>query len=80
MDSNFERAFAYSVPFYLYLPQNLRDELYYDKNRVGSHKDIFPTLYALSLSGVKYLSLGGRDMPAKPKGVKRNLVLCTCLD
>lgn len=34
-------------------------------------KDIFPTLYALSLSGVKYLSLGGRDMLAKPKGVKK---------
>ena len=71
MDSNFERAFAYSVPFYLYLPQNLRDGLYYDKNRVGSHKDIFPTLYALSLSEVKYLSLGGRDMLAKPKDTKK---------
>ncbi|WP_370522479.1 hypothetical protein [Helicobacter winghamensis] len=34
-------------------------------------KDIFPTLYALSLSGVKYLSLGGRDMLAKPKDVKK---------
>lgn len=41
MDSSFDRAFACSVPFYLYLPQNLRDGLYYDKNRVGSHKDIF---------------------------------------
>ncbi|MEB2817227.1 LTA synthase family protein [Campylobacter upsaliensis] len=71
MDSNTHKAFAYSVPFYLYLPQHLRHNLYYDKNRVGSHKDIFPTLYHLSLSQTQYLGLGGRNMLAKAKDAKK---------
>ncbi|MFY4724297.1 LTA synthase family protein [Campylobacter jejuni] len=67
---NSQKAFAYSVPFYLYVPKDLQDGIYYDKNRIGSHKDIFPTLYALSLSNVKYLSMGGRNMLAKPSDEK----------
>lgn len=67
---NSQKAFAYSVPFYLYVPKDLQDGIYYDKNRIGSHKDIFPTLYALSLSNVKYLSVGGRNMLAKPSDEK----------
>lgn len=66
MDLNSQKAFAYSVPFYLYVSKNLQNELYYDRFRLGSHKDIFPTLYALSLSEVNYLSVGGRNMLAKP--------------
>lgn len=71
-DINFsnEKAFAYSVPFYLYIPKIFQKGLYYDKNRIGSHKDIFPTLYDLSLSKVEFLSLGGRSMlkpPTNPK-------------
>lgn len=65
IDNTSEKAFAYSVPFYLYVPQSLQENIYYDKKRIGSHKDIFPTLYALSLSEVSYLSLGGRNMLAK---------------
>ncbi|TXE80324.1 LTA synthase family protein [Campylobacter peloridis] len=64
MNLNSQKAFAYSVPFYLYLPKHLKKNVYYDKNRIGSHKDIFPTLYNLSLSNTKYLSLGGRNMLA----------------
>ena len=70
IDFNKEKAFAYSVPFYLYVPKIFQKELYYDKNRIGSHKDIFPTLYDLSLSEVEFLSLGGRSMlkpPTNPK-------------
>ncbi|TKX33126.1 LTA synthase family protein [Campylobacter aviculae] len=70
IDLNSQKAFAYSVPFYLYVPKILQNDIYYDKNRLGSHKDIFPTLYALSLSNVHYLSLGGRNMLAKPKDEK----------
>ena len=32
--------------------------LHINKNRYGSHKDIFPTLINLSLSNQKYFSLG----------------------
>ncbi|MCW1360888.1 LTA synthase family protein [Campylobacter sp. CCS1377] len=67
MDLNHEKAFAYSVPFYLYVPKKLQDNIYYDKNRIGSHKDIFPTLYNLTLSEVEYLSLGGKSMLLKPE-------------
>lgn len=70
MDLNSQKAFAYSVPFYLYIPKDLQDDIYYDKDRVGSHKDIFPTLYALSLNNVKYLSVGGRNMLARPSDEK----------
>lgn len=68
IDESKERAFAYSVPFYVFVPQKYRANLHYDKNRLGSHKDIFPTLYALSGSKeAHYFSVGGRDMFAKPR-------------
>ena len=68
IDESKERAFAYSVPFYVFVPQKYRANLHYDKNRIGSHKDIFPTLYALSGSKeARYFSVGGRDMFAKPR-------------
>lgn len=66
IDFTKEKAFAYSVPFYLYIPKIFQKELHYDKNRIGSHKDIFPTLYDLSLSEVEFLSLGGRSMLKPP--------------
>ena len=65
--NNSQRALNYAVPFYLYIPKALQKGLYYDKNRIGSHKDIFPTLYALSLSEVEFLSLGGKNMLEKPQ-------------
>ncbi|MBL7479687.1 LTA synthase family protein [Legionella bononiensis] len=54
----------YAVPFYLYVPHQLLNHVnwHYDPSRVGSHKDIFPTLYAFSLSNQKYNSLCGRNM------------------
>ncbi|AJC88081.1 LTA synthase family protein [Campylobacter insulaenigrae] len=70
MDAKTQKAFAYSVPFYLYVPKNLQKDIYYDKNRIGSHKDIFPTLYALSLDNVDYLSLGGKSMLRTPSDKK----------
>lgn len=54
------------VPFLLHLPAAIRAaaEWRYDPARVGSHKDIFPTLYSYSLPGVDYLALGGRNILA----------------
>lgn len=57
-------AVTNSVPFYLYIPEQIKDKVgyQYNKDRVGSHKDIFPTLYAFSLSGANYYSLGGANL------------------
>ena len=48
------------VPFYIYLPDALRPKTY-DSSVFGSHKDIFPTLYPLTLSDTKYVAIG-QDM------------------
>ena len=59
-----EFAISASVPFYLYVPEEIKKhiDIIYDFNRVGSHKDIFPTLYNLSLSDTPYISLGGNNL------------------
>lgn len=55
-----------AVPFYLYVPNTIlgKVDFYYDPERIGSHKDIMPTLYHFSLSNQSYLALGGRNMLA----------------
>ncbi|QXO17268.1 LTA synthase family protein [Vibrio ostreae] len=62
-----EFAMTYAVPFYLNVPQpilaNTRYE--FDAQRVGSHRDLFPTLYHFSLSDQDYISLGGENMLAE---------------
>jgi phosphoglycerol transferase MdoB-like AlkP superfamily enzyme len=47
----------YAVPFFISLPDRLRPAKY-DVNNFGSHEDIFPTLYNLTLSNQSYLKLG----------------------
>ncbi|MCS7484982.1 LTA synthase family protein [Marinomonas arctica] len=61
-----EQVLDRAVPFYLYVPQDILDntDWKYDANRVGSHKDIFPTLYNLSLSDTSYQAIAGRNMLA----------------
>ena len=56
-----------AVPFYLYVPEPILKHTphHYDPDRPGSHKDILPTLYAFSLSGAPYYSVGGRNMLAE---------------
>jgi phosphoglycerol transferase MdoB-like AlkP superfamily enzyme len=65
-DHNFWSVFDYSseryldldgVPFYLYIPRALRPADI-DTGAFGSHLDIMPTLYNLSLSNREYASLG----------------------
>ncbi|WP_392564913.1 sulfatase-like hydrolase/transferase [Orbus wheelerorum] len=53
-----DNVLSHAVPFYIYVPSEYRKTSLYDKNRVGSHKDIFPTLYQLSLSQTKYYQTG----------------------
>ncbi len=44
------------IPFYLYLPNYLHVDI--NTSVAGSHKDIFPTLYNLTLSNKNYISIG----------------------
>lgn len=44
------------IPFYIYMPAYLKRD--FNTTLPGSHKDIFPTLYNLTLSNVKYRSMG----------------------
>ncbi len=59
-----ELFLAKAVPFFVYIPHAWRDKLdiSFDKHRIGSHKDIFPTLYALSLSEATYWHGCGRNL------------------
>ncbi|WP_202904007.1 LTA synthase family protein [Aliarcobacter cryaerophilus] len=47
-----------NIPIYFYLPQKLKEKLEIDTEVAGSQKDIFPTLYNLTLTDTKYLSIG----------------------
>ena len=57
-----EESFVrYAVPFYLYIPQQIKESLNIQKvntDLCGSHIDIMPTLYNLSLSSKEYVSAG----------------------
>ena len=56
-----ETFLRYAVPFYIYIPQQIKKDLNIQKvntNVFGSHMDIMPTLYNLSLSSSSYTSLG----------------------
>jgi phosphoglycerol transferase MdoB-like AlkP superfamily enzyme len=46
----------WAVPFYLYTPKSLKLSL--SSDTFGSHVDIFPTLYPLSLSNAEYDAMG----------------------
>ena len=57
----------HATPFYLYVPNAYtRDfearKFDFEPHKFGSHKDIFPTVYALSLNECEFLSLGGRNL------------------
>ncbi len=53
-----ELVLGHAVPFYLYVPEQYRNQAVYQSDRVGSHKDIMPTLYELSLSNRTYFRTG----------------------
>lgn len=47
-----------SVPLILYIPKNYKPKEKIDLKRFGAHKDIFPTIYHLSLSDKSYFYSG----------------------
>ena len=53
-----------TVPFFIHIPSTIKANLAIDFNpyRLGSHKDIMPTLFALSLSDCEYWHLAGRNL------------------
>jgi phosphoglycerol transferase MdoB-like AlkP superfamily enzyme len=56
-----ETFLRYAVPFYIYIPQQIKKDLDIQKintNVFGSQMDIMPTLYNLSLSSAPYFSIG----------------------
>ena len=60
-------ALNFSVPLYLYIPPRYTQDFKargfaFERDKLGSHKDIFPTLYALSLNDYDFLTLGGRNL------------------
>lgn len=46
------------VPFYIYLPDELKPKELIDTTLASSHKDIFPTLYNLTLYDKAYTAIG----------------------
>jgi phosphoglycerol transferase MdoB-like AlkP superfamily enzyme len=62
------------VPFYLYLPSYLRNNITYDKNKLASHKDIFPTIFNRIFKKTKFLNFGNDLL----KDDKNNFALHNC--
>ncbi len=58
----------FSVPAYFYLPRAYRPAFTPDTKRFAGHRDLFPTLYNLTLSDAVYPSLGENlftDLPSE---------------
>lgn len=60
-------ALNHAVPLFLYIPNAYTKDFkslnwLFNPQTLGSHKDIFPTLYALSLNECEFLTLGGRNL------------------
>lgn len=68
-----ELALSHAVPFYLYVPQKYQNNTVYDLNRIGSHKDILPTLYHLSLSEADYYNTGCNLLTLDPNSFWCNI-------
>ena len=75
-DHNFWGLFQYSdreqldrlsVPFYLYVPKKLKPR-FVNKKVFGSHLDIMPTLYHLSLSNIRYRAMGKNLLSKEAQG------------
>jgi phosphoglycerol transferase MdoB-like AlkP superfamily enzyme len=80
-DHNFWDVFSYTneqlidhfgVPFYVYVPQNYKPKTS-DTSVYGSHLDMLATLYNLSLSKAKYVSLGNNLFDPSSKHIAMNV-------
>lgn len=71
MNYSKEETFSkYTVPFYLYIPKQLRPKNV-NLKRFGSHEDIMPTLYNISLSQKPYVAFG-EDLFGLSKSIAMN--------
>jgi len=68
-----------NIPLYFYIPEELKNRLNIDTKVAGSHKDIFPTLYNLTLKDQEYISIGTNlfDNTKKHYGFNGSLVINT---
>ncbi|RXK01314.1 phosphoglycerol transferase [Arcobacter sp. CECT 8986] len=68
-----------NIPLYFYIPKDLRKKLNIDTTLAGSHKDIFPTLYNLTLKDQNYISIGKNlfNQNVKHYGLNGSLVVNT---
>lgn len=64
-----ELVLGHGVPFYLYVPQAYQSQSHFDASRIGSHKDIWPTLYQLSLSDTDYYRTGCNLLAENPDNI-----------
>ena len=55
---NTEFLIKYGVPLFIFIPDQYKPHYIADLNNFGSHKDIFPTIFNLSLSKASYLKSG----------------------
>ena len=70
----------FSVPLYMYIPPRYTQDFKargfgFRADTIGSHKDIFPTIYALSLNNYDFLSLGGRNLFDKNADSRYNFAI-----
>jgi len=68
-----------NIPLYFYLPPKLRDLVTVDREVFGSHKDIFPTLYNLTLSETEFIAIGSDifDTHTRKIGFNGSMILAT---
>jgi phosphoglycerol transferase MdoB-like AlkP superfamily enzyme len=66
-----------NIPLYFYLPQKLKEKLTIDTTVAGSQKDIFPTLYNLTLNNTEYLAIGNNlfDNMSKHYGFNGSMII-----
>ncbi|MGX3011458.1 LTA synthase family protein [Helicobacter sp. 23-1044] len=71
-------ALEHSVPLYMYIPPRYTRDFKgfaFERDKIGSHKDIFPTLYALSLNEYDFLTMGGRNLFDKNSDSRYNFAI-----
>ncbi|MEJ6980184.1 sulfatase-like hydrolase/transferase [Pedobacter sp. P351] len=55
------------VPLYMYIPEKYKPQAAVNTLRFASHKDIFPTIFNLSLSQARYFSIGNNLLDTTTK-------------
>ncbi|MDY0121040.1 MAG: sulfatase-like hydrolase/transferase [Sulfurimonas sp.] len=61
-----------NIPLYFYLPAKLKNTLNPDLQAPASHKDIFPTLYNLTLNKQKFIAIGNNLFDTDSKKIGFN--------